>query len=137
MLKFSEDWRFFAVISIVSWGFWGLLSKAAISKVEWSALLFISGISYVIVALVFEPGLIKNLGGVNLTIPVLAGITAATGITFFYRALEKGPATSVIPITSMYILVTTILAVILLNEPLTLKKAAGLVSAVIAIILLS
>jgi transporter family protein len=70
-------------------------------------------------------------------IALVAGITGALGFLYFFLALSKGPATVVIPLTSLYVAVSSILALLILSEPLTLKKGLGIISAVLAMILLT
>jgi transporter family protein len=66
-----------------------------------------------------------------------AGLAGAVGFVYFFIALSRGPASTVIPITSLYVAVASMLALLLLSEPITLKKALGIACAVVAVILLS
>ncbi len=68
---------------------------------------------------------------------ILIGIPMAIAILTLYLAIAKGPVSVVMPIYGLNAMVTVILGIIVLHEPVTVPKVAGLVLAVVAIVLLS
>ena len=68
---------------------------------------------------------------------ILIGIPMAIAILTLYLAIAKGPVSVVMPIYGLNAMVTVILGIIVLHEPVTIPKVAGLVLAVVAIVLLS
>lgn len=66
-----------------------------------------------------------------------AGLAGALGFLYFFNALSKGPATIVIPLTSMYVVISSILAFLFLAEPLSLKKVLGILFAIAAVIMMA
>src|SRR5262245_51949486 len=66
----------------------------------------------------------------------LAGLFILIGFTAFLRSLANGPVSVAAPIFRLSFLVTATLAVIVLNEPITAAKLAGLALALAAIWLL-
>ncbi len=62
----------------------------------------------------------------------LAGLFSFFGFYFFIRSLAAGAVSTNASIFRLNFIVTTALAVLLLGEPLTLAKAAGLVLALVA-----
>ncbi len=68
---------------------------------------------------------------------ILIGIPLAIAILTLYLAIAKGPVSVVMPIYGLNAMVTVILGIIVLHEPVTIPKVAGLVLAVVAIVLLS
>lgn len=136
-MKFCSDWQFLTLMSILFWGLWGFLSKVVTDKLEWGTILVLLSIGTFIVALATTPASFAIKINKSMFIGLLAGIFCALGYFFFYRALLKADASAVIPISSMYIVVAAILAMIFLDEPVTVRRVGGILSAVIAIILLS
>lgn len=136
-MKLYSNWQFLTLMSIFFWGLWGFLSKLVANKLEWGTILVLLSIGTFIVALATTPTSFIIKINKPTAIGLLAGIFCALGYFFFYRALVKGDASAVIPISSMYIVVAAILAMIFLDEPITVRKVGGILSAVIAIILLS
>ena len=136
-MDIHQDWRFFTGLSIICWGLWGFFSKMTLDRLDWGAIFVLFGLSTLLIATVSSPQSYFVLFQKSAWMGVLAGITGALGFLFFYRALQQGMVSVVIPFSSLYILVAVILAVVFLHEPLTVKKLLGIVSAIIAIILLS
>ena len=68
---------------------------------------------------------------------VLIAIPMAVAILTLYMAIAKGPVSVVMPIYGLNAMVTAILGILVLHEPVTVPKVAGLVLAVAAIVLLS
>ena len=62
----------------------------------------------------------------------------ATGLSWlcYYRALQEGPASIVVPIDKLSILVTVLLARLILGEQITRKNAIGLISLTLGTLLL-
>ena len=68
---------------------------------------------------------------------LLAGVLMAFGILSLYMAIHRGPVSTVMPIYSLNAMVTALLGIIVLNEAISVEKVAGLILAMIAIVLLS
>jgi len=136
-MNFSQDWRFYSVLCILSWGIWGFISKAAADRLEWGVISIIFGFFIVLTASLIAPQSYSALFNKFIWLAVLAGIAEAFGFLFFYRALRFGSANVVIPFTALYVVVSIILSIAFLNEPITLKKIFGILSGITAIILLS
>ena len=65
------------------------------------------------------------------------GVALAVGLLAYYRALALGPVSVVVPIYGLFIAVSSAIGVALFDETLTKRKVAGVVLAVIAIVLMS
>ena len=68
---------------------------------------------------------------------VASGLAAGVASVLFYVAIRKGPASVVMPLTGMYIMIPALLGFIFLKEPLTLAHVLGLVCAGLAVLLLT
>lgn len=66
----------------------------------------------------------------------LGGAFLAVGIASYYRALSLGSVSVVVPIFGLFIVVSSVLG-FLLGEPVTLRKALGIVLAGIAVYLVA
>ena len=58
---------------------------------------------------------------------ILSGLATGASWLCYYRALQDGPASVVVPIDKLSILVTIIFSGVVLKEKLTRRAAAGLV----------
>jgi transporter family protein len=122
------------MLSLLFWGLWGFLTKISANKASPESLMALFALSSLLLSLLGGGIKLKFDGGWGWALS--AGVTGALGFFFFYKALAKGPVTVVIPLTSLYIVVSSILAMLFLSEPLVFKKAVGILCAILAIILL-
>lgn len=58
---------------------------------------------------------------------ILSGLATGASWLCYYRALQLGEASKVVPVDKMSVVITLILAAVFLREPLTVKSAAGAV----------
>jgi transporter family protein len=66
-----------------------------------------------------------------------AGVSLTIAVSSLFRALALGPASIVVPLYGMFVVGGATLGVLFLSEPLSLKKAAGLIAAVVGAFLVS
>ena len=67
----------------------------------------------------------------------LAGVFLGIGFIVYFKALASGPVSVIAPIMGLCVLLPAIFGIVAFHEPFTASKAAGLVLAGLAIILLS
>lgn len=67
----------------------------------------------------------------------VAGGFLTVGILAYYYALQRGPVSVVVPIYGMFIVGSSVIGIAFLGEALSLARAGGIVSAVLAIYLSS
>lgn len=125
-----RPWFLLTVLAVVSWGAWAVIAKAiggSLSPVLSQALSTL-GLLPVILVLCFSkklqaPG--KRRRGVVLAFG--AGVLSSLGNVAYYDMLGRGAkATTVIPLTALYPLVTIFLAIILLKERLNKVQRVGI-----------
>ena len=68
---------------------------------------------------------------------VLAGIVGSFGLIGYYILLAREEASTVVPLTALYPVITVTLAIIFLRESLTPTKLLGIILSLIAIYFLS
>lgn len=137
-MKVFSDWRFLSVMAIFTWGMWGFFSKLAENHLDWKSTYALFSLSaFIIVFFISPKSLVVCWNSKFCLYGVAAGIFCGLGYVFFYRALSKGNASSVIPISSLYIVVSACLVFLFLKEPITWKNICGIFSAILAVVLLS
>lgn len=125
------------LIALFGWGLWGFGVKLSTRYLPTSAnVFFTSAFSLVMLAglLAATRGFVWNRY-VWLTVPV--AVLGTVALVAFYRALEKGPGSVVIPLSGLYIVIPAILGFLFLHEKITVSKVIGILLAVASIILLS
>ena len=130
-IKNNKAAIFFAALSAIFAGLTALLSKIGISGIESNLGTAIRTGVVLIMAwgIVFARGkhkLIKNLGKKSLLFIFLSGL--ATGLSWlcYYRALQDGPMSVVVPIDKLSIVVSVVFALIVFKEKLSLRSSLGL-----------
>jgi len=134
-------WFMYCLFSILLFGAWGIVSKATVDLVSpfLGQILFTLGL----LPLVVVASLSKDLRSGNHKLRgagygFLTGIFGGIGNVAFFLALSQGgKASTVVPVTAMYPLVTVITALVLLKEKLNRVQLAGVGLAISALILFS
>lgn len=131
--------QIFVVLTIALWGVGAFLGKTvlkeerAISTYLWEAMGTLT--IALLVSLYCKKEFLFVLSSFNWW-GYLFGILWGIGTVTFIIALKSAPASIVLPLTSLYPLITALLAIFFLNEPLTIKTGTGIVLAVLAAVLL-
>ncbi len=132
-------WLIFTALAVLCWGLWAVMSKLigdAVTAAQSQALSTL-GLLPVMIAL----GLSKRLtapgnrrrGALNA---FAAGALTCAGNIAYYHALNSGAkASTVVPLTALYPLVTVVLAVVFLRERLNLVQKGGIALSLVAIAL--
>jgi transporter family protein len=133
-------WLAFSLLTILSWGAWGVVSKIVSDGVDANTnqVFFTLGLLPLMLIVMRERtrGGRQNRAGIGWAF--LTGILGGTGNIAFFRALAVGGnASIVVPVTALFPLVTVILAVGVLHERLGTAQKVGLLLAFAAIYLLS
>jgi len=68
---------------------------------------------------------------------IAGGVALAIAVNALFHALSLGPANVVVPIYGMFIIGGSLLGIVFLGEPMARHKLAGLMAAVIGIILIA
>lgn len=68
---------------------------------------------------------------------VAMGILLTVGLLTYYRALELGPVSVVVPIYGLFIVVSSLVGIAVFDETVTCRKIAAIVLSVVAIALMS
>ena len=109
-----------------------LLGKVGISGVESNLGTAIR--TGVVLLMVLIEGKLPKLRGIprrELMFICLSGLATGGSWLCYYRALQEGPASVVVPIDKLSILVTVAFSYFVLHERLTKKAAAGLFAVVL------
>jgi transporter family protein len=68
---------------------------------------------------------------------LVAGVCLAVGIYAYYRALALGPVSIVVPVFAMFIVTSSVIGVLFLDEVLTVRRGLGIALGVVAIYLVA
>ncbi|HEB14114.1 MAG TPA: hypothetical protein ENI09_01755 [candidate division WWE3 bacterium] len=134
------SWIKWGVAAAILIGFADFLSKISINQIgSYSNIFFLTFLALPLLLINYLVDK-KNRPRPKLSgkksLPTLAGnLVLSVGTFVFYLALGQGDASLVVPVSSIYPAFIAILAMAFLREKVTVKQGAGIVSAVLGIIL--
>ena len=137
----NTEWLVWAILSAVFAALTSVLGKVGISDID-STLgtairtFVVLIMSWIVVWVSKSQSGIKNITLRTLVFLVLSGITTGLSWLCYYKALQDGQASVVVPIDKLSILVTIAFSYIVLGEKLTKKSFCGLVLLVCGTLLL-
>ena len=129
-----NGWLGYAVIAIILWGIVGLLQKLGTNNVSSRELMVWLMIGFVLLLPLLWPEVgISQLNFRPLFFGLIGGLANGLGSWELFRCLEKGAKASIaIPLTALYPLLTTVLAILVLKESLTPLEWVGVILAIVA-----
>jgi transporter family protein len=121
----------------ICWGLWGFLPKITVKYINpKSAVIFevLGGIVLAfIVTVVLKYQIATHPMGIFLAI--VTGLVGFLGSLFFLYAVKNGPINVVVTLSALYPVLSIALAILILNEPITLKQGIGIIFALVAMVL--
>ena len=133
------NWLVLSIITIITWGFVGFFLKLASNYSHWTGIYVVSNLAILVVSLLIyvsqKPSI--SVGSPGFNYAMIAGIMMALSAISFYVAIEVGKAIIVIPLTSLYPVVTIVLSYLILHEQISLTKGVGIALALVALVLVA
>ena len=131
----SNKWMFYAILSAV---FASLTSISGIESNLGTAIrtIVVLIMAWIVVFVTKKQGDIKNIDKKSWVFIGLSGITTGLSWLCYYKALQDGEASVVVPIDKLSILVTVAFSYVFLKEKLNKKSFIGLIMIVIGTLIL-
>lgn len=138
----SKEWLLYAILSAVFASLTAILGKIGIEGVDSNLGTAIRTTVVLLMAwfMVFVTGkgnLVKKTEKKELGFIILSGFATGASWLCFYRALQDGPASVVVPIDKLSILVTILFSWIVFREKLSKKACVGLCCIVVGTVALA
>lgn len=127
---FKDSWVIYAILSAVFAALTSILAKIGISDINSNLATAIRTIVVLIMAwgIVFMTGAqsgIQDITAKSWIFLVLSGIATGLSWLFYYKALQLGDTSKVVPIDKFSVVISMILAFVILKEALTFKTVMG------------
>ena len=144
MSRFSHlnsipKWLALSFLCIICWGVFGFLAKLGSSRAspKQMQILFTFGMALPTLIALLKLRMRPEMDWVGITYGVLMGICSGVGGLAYFAAMESGNASVVGPVTSLYPLLTVVLAFVFLQERINRVQVFGIILALISISILS
>jgi transporter family protein len=132
-------WLTYALLCIVAWGTWGFTAKLGADRIAPGPLQILATLGMVPLGLLAfvqrRMRLEKDAPGI--TYGILNGVLSGIGLLAYYAAVSRGKVSVVGPVTSLFPLLTVILAFVFLRERLNRVQVAGVALSLVAIAIFS
>jgi len=135
-----KEWAVYSALALLAWGLWAFLPKVAIGFLDpKTAFMFevIGGaVTGMFAILILHPQLTAM--EVRGIIPAfLTGVLGYIGLLCFMYAIRDGKICVVAPLTALYPVVTVAFAMLFLKEKINVVQFAGIILALISVVLIS
>lgn len=123
-------WIFYALMSAIFAALVSILAKIGIKNINSNLATAIRTIVVLIMAwgIVFLTGKQKELSTLtdkNWRFLIYSGLATGASWLFYFKALQLGEASKVVPIDKLSVVITMVMAFIFLGEAFTVKTAIG------------
>lgn len=132
----GNQWFFYAMGSSVFASLTSILGKVGISGVESNLGTAIRTsvvlvMAWIMVYVTGKQHTVKEISLKELRFIIMSGLATGASWLCYYRALQDGPASVIVPIDKLSILVTVLFSCIVFHEKLSKKSFAGLMAIVV------
>jgi transporter family protein len=131
-------WVLPAFGAFIVWGLWGFLPKITVRYISpKSALVYeILGGTLVAIVVLYTLNFRLDIHPKGMALGITTGILGFLGALFFLLAVAEGPLSLIAILTALSPVMSILLAILVLNEPITLKQGVGIILALAAILLI-
>jgi uncharacterized membrane protein len=129
----------FGLLTMASWGIWVVVGNAASESMDPTTA---AAISYVVAAVLAVGYVIVSGASLAITprggaLAGVAGVFAGIGFVSMYIGLSRGSTTVVATLSAMYFVVAAFIGMAALGDEFTTTRVAGLLLAVVAVVLVA
>jgi transporter family protein len=126
-----------AIIALLLFGLWGFFPKLAMNYISpGSAIIYeVAGIMVVGLLALSLVGFRPEVHAKGILFAVLTGVTGLLGTLFYFYAVRNAKVSVVVSLTALYPLITILLALIVLREPISLRQLLAIILAMASLVL--
>ncbi len=126
----NNMWFYFALLSALFAALTSILAKIGIDNINSNLATAVRTVVVLIMVwgMVFISGTqsqISNISQKSWVFLILSGIATGLSWLFYYKALQLGDASKVVPVDKFSVVISMILAFVILKETITLKTIIG------------
>lgn len=132
-------WLTYALLCIIAWGTWGFVAKLGADRIAPGPLQILATLGMVPLGLLafVQRRMRLEKDALGITYGILNGVLSGIGLLAYYAAVSRGKVSVVGPVTSLFPLLTVILAFVFLRERLNRVQVVGVALSLVAITIFS
>lgn len=134
-----KEWILPSFGAFALWGLWSFIPKITVryispkSAIVYEVLGGMCVATLVLYSLNFRPDVHPN----GVALALTTGVLGFLGALCFLFAVSEGPVSLIVSLTALYPVISIVLAICILKEPITLKQGIGIIFALTAMFLVS
>lgn len=134
-----KDWILPTFGAFIFWGLWAFIPKMTTRYLEPRSAIVYEVMGGVLLAIVvfFSLNFQLDFHPKGMVLALTTGMLGFLGAFCFLNAVSKGPVVLVATLSALYPVVSVVLAVVALQEAVTLKQGLGIVLALLAMMLVA
>jgi transporter family protein len=134
-----KEWILPAFGAFLVWGLWSFIPKITVRYISAKSAVIYEVLGGVIVAVVvlYSLNFRPDVHTKGVALGITTGVLGFLGALFFLIAVSKGPVSLIATLTALYPVISILLAMFVLNEPVTLKQGVGIIFALTAMFLVT
>ena len=133
------QYLWYALLALVAYAAVAPLTKVAMQDLPADSVALVTNgmlvIATLAIVLATDRPLLSALTHEQAPYMYAAGVCLTVGILAYYRALAGGPVSVVVPIFGLFLVASSVLGIVFLDEALTVRKGVGIALAVVAVFL--
>ena len=137
MAPLTSDWRVFIAIYVLASGIWGVLARTASTRLDPRTASVVGVGTAALVVMFATIGQLRWQSTTGVISAVAAGVLGGVASLALYAALRQAPPSVVLPVGSLYLVVTVVLSYCFLGETVTVRQGLGIACALAAVSLLA
>ena len=123
-------WKYFAILSAFFAALTAILAKVGLRGISGNVAVafrtfIVLAMAWIIVFVAGQMKEVRDLSKENILFLTLSGITTGLSWLFYFKALETGDVSKVMPIDKLSIVFVMLMAFLFLKEPADLKAIIG------------
>ncbi len=133
-----KEWILPTAGAFICWGIWGFLPKVTVKYIDPKSAAIYGVFGGILVAIIVF-FLLKFRIGVNpigISFAVATGFVGSLGALLFLHSVSKGPVSLIVTLSALYPVLSILLAVLFLNETISIRQGLGMILALAAMALI-
>ena len=132
-----KDWRFFILLYIVCSGVWSVLAKFASIRLGVLTTTFVAVTSAAVVVTMATFRELQFQSASGVAAAAIGGVLGGFASLALYSALRQAPVSVVMPLSSLYLILTVPLSYLFLGESIGVRQLLGIAFGLLAIALIA
>ncbi|HEX8947463.1 MAG TPA: EamA family transporter [Dissulfurispiraceae bacterium] len=132
-----KDWRSYIAMYVVCASLWSVMVKVAQRSIDSITVSFFSISTACVVVMLSTFRELQLTSRAGIISAVAGGLFSGLSSVAFYCALRRAALSTVIPLSSLYVVVAAGLSYFLFKETIAPKQILGIVFALVAVVLLA